>query len=110
MATQAAIDDVLNLLPTEADSIGITTTIISNVIDSGVSHAKIMLKIWQIFAGKVSALIDISESGSSRAQGVLFARAKEMIDYWQIRSDVEDQQSEILPARAHGVSHTAVRI
>jgi hypothetical protein len=110
MADQTAINAIKYTLPVEVDSIGLTDDLIGSIIDLKLSEAKTHLRVWRMFAGKVSTTIDVSESGTSRAQGVLFDRAKQMIDYWQTRSDVEDQQTEVLPARAHGASHTAVRI
>lgn len=110
MATQAAIDSVLTQLPNEAASLGVTNEIIGDVIDEGLSESKTMLKVWKIFAGKVTTIVDISESSSSRSNGVFFDRAKQMIDYWQLRSDAEDKADDILPPRAHASSLRAVRV
>lgn len=110
MATQAAIDDVKNQLPDEIITLGITDNMISAVIDSSSSHIKTMLAVWQMIAGKVTTVVDVSESGSSRQNSVIFDRAKQMIDFWQSRSEVEDQKNNVLPIRAHGASLRAVRV
>ncbi len=109
MATTAAIDAIKIQLPDEVEDMGVDDDVIAGFIDSGLSQNKTMLALWRVIAGKAATVTDVSEAGSSRSLP-LFDRAKQMIDFFQNRSDVEDQQSETLPARVHGVSHTAVRV
>lgn len=110
MADGAQTARLIAEFPDTASELGITAESIGVLLDSGISETKAMLASWRTFAGKVSTLTDVSESGSSRSIGSLFDRAKQMIDFWQAQSVAEDTAAGEVPYRARGASHTAVRV
>ncbi len=109
MAAQASIDAVNLQLPDEAEEMGIDEDVIGAFLDSGLSQTKTILACWRAIAAKASTVTDVNESGSSRSAPV-FDRAKQMIDFWQIRSDEEDKAAYTLPVREHATLHTGVRV
>lgn len=110
MADEAVVATILAGFPEQAVELGIDAALVGSLLDSGLSVTKTNLSLWRTFAGKVAALVDISESGSSRQNGVLFDRAKQMVEYWQQQVTVEDTLAGTLPPRAHGASHKSVRV
>lgn len=109
MATAATLTSVKLQLPDEALSMGLDDTAIAGFIVTFATSDKVLLACWRVIAGKAATITDVSESGSSR-QIPLFDRAKQMIDFYQQRSDAEDQQASLIPVRAHGASLRAVRV
>ena len=109
MADSPAVTTIKLQLPDEAADFGIDSAAIEAFLATPLSQTKTMLACWRVIAAKAATITDVSESGSSRTMPI-FDRAKLMIDFWQGRSDVEDQQSEVLPPRPHGASHTSVRV
>lgn len=110
MADAGVVATILAGFPEQAVSLGIDSALIGTLLDSGLTVSKTNLSLWRTFAGRVAALVDVTESGSSRQNGVLFDRAKQMIDYWQNQVTVEDTIAGTLPPRANGASHKAVRV
>lgn len=110
MADEAVVATILAGFPEQAASLGIDAALVGTLLDSGLSITKTNLALWRNFAGKVATLVDVTESGSSRQNGVLFDRAKQMIDYWTQQVTVEDTLAGTIPPRAHGASHRSVRV
>jgi uncharacterized protein with ATP-grasp and redox domains len=88
VADSAAIAAVQLQIADEAEELGFDDTMISTMLDSGLTETKTILAIWRGIAAKSAAVEDISESGSSRTAR-LFDRAAQMITIWQTRADAE---------------------
>lgn len=109
MATATEIAAVQLQLPDEAESMGVDETIIGTFLDSGLSQTKTILASWRAIAAKAATTTDVNESGSSRTMPI-FDRAKQMVDFWQLRSDTEDQANYVLPIREHASITKGVRV
>jgi hypothetical protein len=110
VADQSAIDAVKAQLPDEADALGVSDTIIGDLLDSGLTQTKTILASWRAIAAKTIMVEDVSESGSSRTSR-LHENAREMITMWQGRSDVEDKLALTDPlGRGRFASHKATRV
>lgn len=107
MADSAAITQVQLQVADEAESLGFDDTVISTMLDSGLSEVKTILAVWRGIAAKSAAVEDVSESGSSRTTK-LFERATQMVTIWQLRADAEDAQSGTLQKQRFS-SYTIVR-
>lgn len=110
MADPAAIDALRIELAIDFGILGMDDTLIGTVLDMGLSAARTRLAIWKAVVGKALTITDVSESGSSRQIGVIFDRAKQMVDFWQQQVISEDTLAGTLPPRPSGASHTAVRV
>lgn len=107
MADSAAITNVQLQVADEAESLGFDDTVISTMLDSGLSETKTILAIWRGIAAKSAAVEDVAESGSSRTTK-LFERASQMVTLWQLRDDAESAQAGTLQKQRFS-SYTIVR-
>ena len=107
MADTTTIGNVQLQVADEAESLGFDDTVISAMLDSGLTETKTILAVWRGIAAKTAAIEDVAESGSSRTTK-LFDRAAQMITIWQARSDAEDVAASTGP-RQRFASHSIVR-
>ena len=108
MADQLSIDQVKANIPDDATEDGWDDTFIGNLIDSGVSITKVTLAFWTSRVGKLSTVIDVSESGSSRSLSRLFDQAKVAYDAWLEKSKLEDNPPP--PTRYRAAFHKLKRV
>lgn len=90
MATPAQIAIVRQLLPASAAAAGWTDAFIGTLIDTPFTTSHILWQYWEGEAARMSAMVDTSESGSSRKMSDLFANAMAMAKYWKVKVDEED--------------------
>ena len=110
MASQGDIDAVKVQVIDEADSFGITDSVITAWLDSGLSVTKSILATWRAIAAKTAMVEDVSESGSSRNSRI-HDNARAMVEIWQARADAEDKATLTDDlGRKRWASHTATRV
>ena len=90
MAAQELIDQVKANLPEDASADNWDDTFIGSMLDSGLSVTKVTLAFWSSRVGKLSTVVDVTESGSSRQLSNLFNQAKQMYEIWLAKSNLED--------------------
>ena len=90
MAAQELIDQVNANLPDDASDDNWDDTFIGSMLDSGLSVTKVTLAFWSSRVGKLSTVVDVTESGSSRQLSNLFNQAKAMYDIWLAKANLED--------------------
>ena len=90
MAEESVITEVKNNLADDAEADGWNDALIGGMLDSGMSVIKITLAFWNSRVAKLSGIVDVSESGSSRQLSNLFNQAKSVRDMWLDASKLED--------------------
>ena len=108
MATEADILSVQNNIPDDASEDGWDEDYIGGLLDAGLTVTKATLSFWSGRVGKYAALVDISESGSSRSLSQLFTQAKEAYQLWLEASKLEDNPTPT--ARYRASFHTLKRV
>lgn len=108
MATDSDIAAVKANLPDDADSDGWDDTLIGTMLDTGLSVVKTTLAFWNNRVAKLSTVVDVSESGSSRQLSNLFTQAKQVRDMWLEQSTLED--NPIPTTRSQIVFHKLKRV
>lgn len=82
MADEADIENVKDLLPSEADwpdeKIGV-------YLDADKTVYEVVQTYWESRMAKLTTMIDINESGSSRSLSRLYDNAKGQAEYWAAR-------------------------
>ncbi len=90
MADAGVVAEVKRNIADDADGDGWNDTLIGSLLDSGTSVTKVTLAFWESRVAKLSTIVDVSESGSSRQLGTLFDKAKIARDMWLDKSKLED--------------------
>jgi hypothetical protein len=108
MADMGSIDSVLANLPADASEDGWDTNRIGLLLDTGLSVAKVTLSFWAGRVAKLSTVVDVSESGSSRQLSNLFNQAKTAYDLWLEKSKLED--NPVIPNRYRAAFHKLNRV
>lgn len=103
----ALLDDVKELMP--GDMPTWTDERINQLITEGLSKAKILAQAWNAKAALTAELVDISESGSTRAMSTIYKNAMEMAKYWSDLAVKEDDNSSA-GGKARSRTHRAVRV
>lgn len=110
MAEQAVIDEIVDQLPVDAATRGWTAEKIGELLDSGSTVNKVMLRYWQGVAAQTSAFVSVQESGSSRDLSTIHSNAVRMAQYWADRVVQEDKPTVEAAARQRARIYTATRI
>lgn len=108
MADQSVIDQVKANIPSDAAEDDWTDEFIGGLLDSGASIAKVTLSFWQSRVAKLSTVVDVSESGSSRQLSNLFNQAKIAYDMWLDTVKLEERPP--LPQRPSIAFHKLKRV
>lgn len=108
MAEQGLIDQVKANIPEDASEDNWDDTFIGSMLDSGLSVTKVTLAFWSSRVAKLSMVVDVSESGSSRQLSNLFNQAKAVYDLWLEKSKLED--NPIVTTRSRIAFHKATRV
>lgn len=90
MATAEDIQAVKLNLPPGYDVNLWSDDAIGALLDGGTSITKVVLSFWAGQVAKYSAVVDVSENGSSRSMSNLFSQAKDMYEIWLNKSKAED--------------------
>lgn len=113
MADANVVEQVLDLLPTEA-KIGEALwdqERVAILLDQGNSVNQLMSRFWNAKAAESATMIDVSESGSSRSLSTIHENAVRMARYWddRVKADL-DAITPPTPAKAPAASHRARRV
>ena len=108
MAQQDDIDQVKSNLPDDAEGDGWNDTLIGGMLDTGLSIIKTTLAFWNARVAKLSVVVDVTESGSSRQLSNLFNQAKSVRDMWLEQSNLED--NPVVTTRSRISFHKATRV
>ena len=108
MADQSVIDQVKANIPSDAAEDDWTDEFIGGLLDSGASISRVTLSFWQSRVAKLSTVVDVSESGSSRQLSNLFNQAKIAYDMWLEAVKLEDRPP--LPQRPSIAFHKLKRV
>ena len=112
MATDAEIRTVKEKLGPDAVERGYTDTRISEDIDLGLSPNQIALNFWEASAAATSRLVDVSESGSSRALSGVHRNATAMAERYQKLIQLADKTDGVedpRPTRGPGIRTFPIR-
>lgn len=108
MADESVISEVKANIADDAADDGWNDALIGGMLDSGMSVTKATLAFWNSRVAKLSMVVDVSESGSSRQLSNLFNQAKSIRDMWLDASKVEDNPP--LPLRPTIAFHSLKRV
>lgn len=91
MATAAEIDEVQELLGPTASDDGWTEARIGDDLDSGLTAQQIALAYWEARMAKTSAVVNVTESGSSRSLSDIHKHATEMAKYYKGKTEAAEE-------------------
>lgn len=94
MADQADIENVKDLLPAEAETEGWDDAKIAVYLDGDRTVFQVVQTYWESKSSKLYAMIDVSESGSSRSLSKIYENAKGQAEYWRDRAQTEKDEIE----------------
>lgn len=109
MAHQLVIDQVKANIPDDAIEDNWTDEFIGGLLDSGASISRVTLAFWRGRVAKLSGVVDVTESGSSRQLSNLFNQAKTAYDMWLDAVKLEDAPTP-LPLRPSIAFHKLKRV
>ena len=111
MATPEEIALVKSQIPEESDAYGFDDATITVMLDSGLSVTQTIQGVWTGISGKTSGMIDVQESGSSRALSQIHTNAQTMADWWKQKADLEAKAADpITPKTGRIAFHSATRV
>lgn len=93
MAEAADIEQVKDLLPAEDDDLWADEKI-GIYLDASNSVYKVAALFWESKAARLYAMIDVSESGSSRSLSKIYDNARSMAEYFNDRVAQEEVVEE----------------
>lgn len=107
MAEDLDVMKVKDLLPEESDW---DDDKISMYLDSGESVYEVLRSYWTSKAAKLSEMIDVSESGSSRSMSRLYDNALRLAEYWDAlvnkQTDREKEDEKDRPTTINKIVRT----
>lgn len=109
MADAGDVANVQDLLPDTADADGWTSEKISVYLDADRSVYEVLQTYWESKVAKLYAMIDVSESGSSRSLSQIVQNAKAQAEYWRDRVAAEDAEED-KDANSHIAFHKITRV
>lgn len=105
MAEQGDIDALKLLVGSEL----LDDTALGKVLDLNENNYTLAAaQVWEIRAGKYSTLVDVTESGSSRALGKMHSNALEMAKFYRQKAsdsivDPDDEPVVVAPSRTRRI-------
>lgn len=112
MAEAADIQKVKEKLGPNATDIGYNETRIGEDLDLGMTPNQIALAFWESSAARTAHLVDVSESGSSRALSGVHRNATAMAERYQKLVNFDDKDDGIedpKPTRGPGIRTFPIR-
>ena len=112
MADANVVAQILDLLPVEA-KVGSDSWDMEKVtalLDQGSTTNEVMSRFWHSKAAETAAMVDVSESGSSRSLSTIHENAMRMAKYWDDRVKADEDAAVAAPVRNSAVSHRARRV
>lgn len=107
MADPASIGLVKDLFPDDTAEPW-SDAKIGEYLDAGKTGPEILQAFWEARAAKLSTMIDVSESGSSRSMSRLYDNAMRLAEYWgsrvQSAKDEEDVEEDRRPLRFNRIT------